>query len=104
MSNETEKQITDKLKIMAKIWDKGFEADKLVNDFTVGKDRELDLRLAKHDIKGSMAHIKMLVKIGLLEKYEEKSLKSELQKIMAEVESGNFSLDDIIYLIAKIVN
>ncbi len=94
MSNETEKQITDKLKIMAKIWDKGFEADKLVNDFTVGKDRELDLRLAKHDIKGSLAHIKMLVKIGLLEKYEEKSLKSELQKIMAEVESGNFSLDD----------
>ncbi|MDD2298661.1 MAG: argininosuccinate lyase [Fermentimonas sp.] len=79
---------------MAKIWDKGFDANKLVEDFTVGKDRELDLRLAKHDIKGSMAHIKMLVKIGLLEEDEEKSLHSELQNILAEVEKGNFHLDD----------
>ena len=41
---------------MAKIWDKGFDADKAVSDFTVGKDRELDLRLAKYDVIGSMAH------------------------------------------------
>ncbi len=79
---------------MAKIWDKGFDANKLVEDFTVGKDRELDLRLAKHDIKGSMAHIKMLTKIGLLEENEEKSLQSELKNILDEVEAGNFKLDD----------
>ncbi|MFA6701996.1 MAG: argininosuccinate lyase, partial [Dysgonamonadaceae bacterium] len=79
---------------MAKIWDKGFEADKLVEEFTVGKDRELDLRLAKYDIIGSMAHIKMLVTIGLLTQEEESTLHAELKNILDEVEKGNFELDD----------
>ncbi len=79
---------------MAKIWDKGFDANKRVEDFTVGNDRELDLRLAKHDIRGSMAHIKMLVKIGLLGENEEKTLQSELQNILQELESGKFKLAD----------
>ncbi len=79
---------------MAKIWDKGFDANQRVEDFTVGNDRELDLRLAKYDILGSMAHIKMLVKIGLLEAEEEKVLRTELQNILAEVERGNFRLDN----------
>ena len=78
---------------MAKIWDKGFDANKRVEDFTVGNDRELDLRLAKHDIKGSMAHIKMLVKIGLLNEDEEKQLQAELQNILYEVEKGEFKLE-----------
>jgi len=79
---------------MAKIWDKGFDANKRVEDFTVGKDRELDLRLAKHDVLGSMAHIQMLVRIGLLEAEEEKALRTELQHILAEVEKGSFRLDE----------
>ncbi len=79
---------------MAKIWDKGFDANKRVEDFTVGKDRELDLRLAKHDILGSMAHMQMLVKIGLLEAEEEKALRTELQQILTEVERGSFRLDE----------
>ncbi len=79
---------------MAKIWDKGFDANKRVEEFTVGNDRELDLRLAKHDIKGSMAHIKMLVSIGLLEADEEKALQAELQNILNEVKQGIFRLDD----------
>ena len=79
---------------MAKIWDKGFDANKRVEEFTVGNDRELDLRLAKHDIKGSMAHIKMLVSIGLLEADEEQALQAELQNILSEVEQGIFRLDD----------
>ncbi|MDD2246660.1 MAG: argininosuccinate lyase [Proteiniphilum sp.] len=79
---------------MAKIWNKGFDANQRVEDFTVGNDRELDLRLAKHDILGSMAHIKMLVKIGLLEAGEEKVLRNELQNILSEVEKGGFRLDD----------
>ena len=78
---------------MAKIWDKGFDANKRVEDFTVGNDRKLDLRLAKHDIKGSMAHIKMLVKIGLLNDDEEKLLQAELQNILREVEKGEFKLE-----------
>ena len=79
---------------MAKIWNKGFDSDKLVSDFTVGKDRELDLRLAAYDIIGSMAHIKMLVKIGLLPADEEAVLQKELQRILDEVKKGNFQLDD----------
>jgi argininosuccinate lyase len=79
---------------MAKIWDKGFDANRKVEDFTVGDDRELDLRLAKHDIRGSMAHIKMLVKAGLLKAEEEAALQTELKNILAEVERGNFRLDD----------
>ncbi len=79
---------------MAKIWDKGFDANKLVEEFTVGKDRELDLRLAKHDVIGSMAHIKMLVKIGLLESEEEELLRKELLNIINEIERGDFKLDD----------
>ena len=39
-----------------KLWSKGFEPDKLIEEFTVGRDRELDLRLAKYDVEGSMAH------------------------------------------------
>lgn len=79
---------------MAKIWNKGFDANKIVDDFTVGNDRKLDLRLAKYDILGSMAHIKMLVATGLLEAEEEKTLQTELRNILAEVEQGNFKLDD----------
>ena len=79
---------------MTKLWNKGFEADKIVEDFTVGNDRELDMRLARYDIIGSMAHIKMLVKIGLLPADEEKILRAELQNILHEVESGDFKLDD----------
>jgi len=79
---------------MSKIWNKGFDADKAVLNFTVGKDRELDLRLAKQDIIGSLAHIKMLTEIGLMEREEEKILRTELQNILKDVEKGNFSLDD----------
>ncbi len=79
---------------MAKIWDKGFDANKRVEAFTVGNDRELDLRLAKHDVTGSMAHIRMLAAIGLLEEDEEKVLRNELQQILVEVERGNFRLEE----------
>ena len=78
---------------MAKIWSKGFDANTLVEDFTVGKDRELDVRLAEYDIIGSMAHINMLVKIGLLEINEAKTLHDELKNILVEVRAGNFTLD-----------
>lgn len=79
---------------MSKIWNKGFDADKTVLNFTVGKDRELDLRLAKYDIIGSLAHIKMLTKIGLMKPEEQEILRTELLSILEEVKKGNFSLDD----------
>ena len=51
---------------MSTLWSKGTQATDLVEDFTVGNDRILDMRLAKYDVQGSMAHIKMLQSIGLL--------------------------------------
>ena len=47
-----------------KLWEKNFEVNKEIERFTVGRDRELDLYLAKYDVLGSMAHITMLESIG----------------------------------------
>ncbi len=77
-----------------KLWDKGFEPDKIIENFTVGQDRELDLRLARYDVEGSMAHIKMLQSIGLLSKEELGILLDGLNDILKEIESGNFIIED----------
>ena len=78
---------------MATLWNKGVPATKIVEDFTVGNDRILDLRLAKYDVAGSKAHIAMLAKIGLLEKEEEQRLQKGLDEILSEIEAENFKLD-----------
>ena len=67
---------------MQTLWNKGVEAAQAVEDFTVGNDRELDLRLAKYDVQGSKAHIAMLSKVGLLPKEEEARLQKELDIIL----------------------
>ncbi len=77
-----------------KLWSKGFEPDQLIERFTVGADRELDLRLARYDVQGSMAHIRMLESIGLLSKDELDQLIAGLQEIAAIIEEGNFRIDD----------
>ncbi len=80
---------------MAKqLWNKGFEPDQLIENFTVGKDRELDLRLARYDVQGSMAHIKMLESIGLLTKDELNILLPALQDIADSIERGEFVIED----------
>lgn len=77
-----------------KLWDKGISVNKLIEDFTVGKDRELDLYLAKFDVLGSMAHAKMLEKIGLLEKAELDQLLAELKAIYRIAEKGEFIIEE----------
>lgn len=77
-----------------KLWSKGFEPDKLIEEFTVGRDRELDLRLAKYDVEGSMAHIRMLESIGLLEADELKTLLRALEEIKATAERGEFVIEE----------
>jgi len=64
-----------------KLWEKGIPVNKAIEEFTVGKDRELDLYLAPFDILGSMAHITMLESVGLLEKQELPVLLQELKKL-----------------------
>ena len=77
-----------------KLWNKGFEPDKEIERFTVGQDRELDLRLAKYDVEGSMAHIRMLESIGLLTKEELDILLPALKDIADEIERGEFRIEE----------
>lgn len=79
---------------MATLWSKGVQATQIVEDFTVGNDRILDMRLAKHDIMGSLAHIKMLESINLLTKEELVLLTNGLNEILEEIKSGTFKLED----------
>lgn len=77
-----------------KLWEKNFEVNKEIERFTVGKDRDMDLYLAKYDVLGSMAHITMLESIGLLEKDELDKLLIELKNIYAICESGKFRIEE----------
>ncbi len=79
---------------MATLWSKGADATRTVEDFTVGNDRVLDLRLAKYDVQGSKAHIRMLESIGLLTSEELEALTAGLDEIAAEIEAGSFVLED----------
>ena len=76
-----------------KLWDKGFSTDKKIDMFTVGNDRELDLLLAKYDVIGSIAHAKMLHKIGILSDNEIKALEVELNVILQQIEKGQFIIE-----------
>lgn len=78
----------------AKIWEKNIQVDQKIEKFTVGKDREMDVFLAKYDVLGSMAHIKMLESVGLLQKEELVVLLAELKNIYQTAASGNFSIED----------
>lgn len=77
-----------------KLWEKNVQVDKEVETFTVGKDREMDLYLAKYDVLGSMAHITMLESIGLLTKEELAALLAELKNIYAVADSGEFVIEE----------
>ena len=77
-----------------KLWSKGFEINKEIERFTVGRDREMDLYLAKYDVLGSMAHITMLNSIGLIGDDELPLLLAELRKIYAVCEEGKFVIED----------
>ena len=79
---------------MSTLWSKGTQATELVDAFTVGNDRILDLRLAKYDVLGSKAHIRMLESIGLLNSEELEILTEGLDAILAEIEKGDFILED----------
>ncbi len=76
-----------------KLWSKGFEPDKMIEEFTVGQDRELDLQLARYDVQGSLAHIKMLESIGLLTADELSILTEALKDIAAMIERGEFEIE-----------
>ena len=77
-----------------KLWSKGFEPDKMIEQFTVGNDRNLDLQLARYDVQGSMAHIRMLESIGLLTADELEVLLKALGEIAEVIERGEFTIEE----------
>ncbi len=77
-----------------KLWEKNYGINEEIERFTVGRDRELDLYLARYDVLGSMAHITMLQSIGLLEADELKDLLAELKNIYAVCERGEFVIEE----------
>ena len=76
-----------------KLWDKGFTVDKQIENFTVGKDRILDIYIAKHDMLASKAQAEMLAKNGLLSSEENQQLQTALDELLQDFENGNFEID-----------
>lgn len=77
-----------------KLWEKSVQVNTEIENFTVGKDREMDLYLAKHDVLGSIAHTTMLASINLIEKDELEILIRELRNIYHLAEEGKFVIED----------
>jgi len=80
--------------MMKKLWEKNYATDQLLESFTVGQDRELDLFLAEYDVQGSLAHARMLVKIGLLSEGEGDSLVAGLKDIGKVISDGDFVIEE----------
>jgi len=78
-----------------KLWQKDTTAvSDLIEKFTVGRDKEFDILLAKHDVLGSIAHVTMLGETGLLTKEESATAVKELKKILGEIEGSKFSIQN----------
>ncbi len=78
-----------------KLWDKGQQStNELIDQFTVGNDRILDLQIANYDLRASKAHAQMLNKVGLLTDDEWKSIRVELDRMLEEAVDGNFTIEE----------
>ncbi len=77
-----------------KLWDKGYTLDNIVERFTVGNDRILDLALAKYDVDASIAHARMLQSIGILSHAELSDILSGLNEIGEEIMTGDFTIEE----------
>ncbi len=77
-----------------KLWQKDTQVDKMVEAFTVGRDREMDMALARADVVGSLAHTRMLETIGLLTGGELEQVQRELKVIAGEIERGEFTIEE----------
>ncbi len=77
-----------------KLWDKGLPKDKKIDMFTVGNDRQLDLVIAKYDVKATLAHAKMLHKIELISEKEISEIDRELHNLSQQIEAGTFVIED----------
>ena len=76
-----------------KLWDKGISIDKFIEKFTVGNDREIDLKIARYDIQASLAHAQMLVKIELLTAAEFSAIEVVFDELQSQLSEGTFEID-----------
>src|SRR4051812_38194069 len=78
-----------------RLWQKeNTKVSQKILDFTVGRDREFDLLLAKYDVLGSLAHTTMLCEVGLLPEEEYQLVKTELENILTSIDNNEFSIDE----------
>lgn len=78
-----------------KLWQKeNTSVSKLIEKFTVGRDKEFDLLLAKYDVQGSIAHVTMLGEVGLMTKEEASKAIEALQQIASEIDKSQFTIHD----------
>ena len=78
-----------------KLWSKeSTNTSHLVETFTVGRDKEFDILLAKYDVQGSMAHVRMLGEVGLMSKEEADIAIKGLEEIAADIEHGRFVIEE----------
>ena len=76
-----------------KLWDKGISIDAFIEKFTVGNDRDIDLKIATYDIQASLAHAQMLVKIGLLNSEELIAIEAVFDTLQSQISEGTFVID-----------
>jgi len=76
-----------------KLWDKGAPADAMMEAFTVGNDREMDVRLARWDVVGSIAHAEMLASVGIISSDERNALINELQLLLEDIDNNGFVIE-----------
>jgi argininosuccinate lyase len=77
-----------------KLWDKGYKTENLIEEFTVGNDRELDMHLARYDVLASKAHAQMLQSIGILTSEELEGLTTHLDIMLKDIDEGTFEIAD----------
>lgn len=78
---------------MSKLWQKTTDVNKLVENFTVGRDTEFDSQMAAFDVLGSLAHTQMLQSIGLMSSEDLALVQRELKAIYKDIENGTFSIE-----------
>ena len=78
-----------------KLWQKdNASTNELIEKFTVGRDKEFDLLLARYDVQGSIAHVKMLQQVGLMTPAEGALAVKGLEEILEEIDQQKFTIEE----------
>lgn len=78
-----------------KLWQKDdTTTSELIEKFTVGNDKDFDILLARYDVQGSIAHVKMLGEVGLMTKDESYTAIKGLEEIARDIQEGQFTIEE----------